>query len=280
MYTRSTHSYYTTRRHARTLTARRAPVARYLPHATHMHMYMYGRAFLVSLSRLRLFLFVLVLRSAHLAAVVLVVEALPAWIMSGSWDRPATFSKIFQKFACVNRDLPGQNLPLVERKFRLAPIRSVGRSDSTPTMYRTNGNDRIARIPIGIKLHGFTLRFASRGRAGTILRQTRRNPAFEIENSIRDSYARPGRGRPTVVSRGPICTRAHTIINVQCGIYGSEIRRHRAVQSAGPFRLWPFRLVFDATKFRMLNRPRYSTRVKVKTARCAVRVRRPTAQRC
>ena len=84
-------------------------------------MHMYGRAFLVSRSRLRLFLFVLVLRSAHLAAVVLVVEALPAWIMSGSWDRPATFSKIFQKFACVNRDLPGQNLPLVERKFRLAP---------------------------------------------------------------------------------------------------------------------------------------------------------------
>ena len=119
MYTRSTHSYYTTRRHARTLTARRAPVARYLPHATHMHMY--GRAFLVSRSRLRLFLFVLVLRSAHLAAVVLVVEALPAWIMSGSWDRPATFSKIFQKFACVNRDLPCQNLPLLRKKSPPTP---------------------------------------------------------------------------------------------------------------------------------------------------------------
>ena len=33
---------------------------------------------------------------------------------AGSWDRPAMFSKIFQKFACVNRDLPCQNLPLLK----------------------------------------------------------------------------------------------------------------------------------------------------------------------
>ena len=28
-----------------------------------------------------------------------------------SWDRPAMFSKIFQKFACLDEDLPKENLP-------------------------------------------------------------------------------------------------------------------------------------------------------------------------
>ena len=40
---------------------------------------------------------------------------------AGSWDRPAVFSKIFQKFACVNRDLPCQNLPLLRKKSPPTP---------------------------------------------------------------------------------------------------------------------------------------------------------------
>ena len=42
---------------------------------------------------------------------------------AGSWDRPAVFSKIFQKFACVNRDLPCQNLPLLRKKSPPTPTR-------------------------------------------------------------------------------------------------------------------------------------------------------------
>jgi hypothetical protein len=30
---------------------------------------------------------------------------------AGSWDRPAMFPKIFQKFACLDEDLPKENLP-------------------------------------------------------------------------------------------------------------------------------------------------------------------------
>jgi len=50
---------------------------------------------------------------------------------AGSWDRPAMFSKIFQKVACVNRDLPCQNLPLMKRKHRSTPIRGTSASQSS-----------------------------------------------------------------------------------------------------------------------------------------------------